>query len=397
MILFLTHAYPDFPGSYRGHFVRTLAKDLTKAGFPVVIVTPRVFSDSPTFQKESCGIEVYRFTYPSGNRQLLHYKRIPYLRMIVFFLTGFMIALKVTRAKACSLIHVHWVIPTGVIGIVIGKILKIPVIVHARGTDMHTYAIRGRWLRALTGCILRNADSLIATSKEIRAIMTDAFDIPSEKISVIPTGIDTDLFCPSIANESNSVSFRSAKTDILYVGALNQMKGVWDLLKAVEKLFPRYPNLYLTMVGEGPLTGEIQRWAGRLAFEKRVRLAGPVPPERVSELLQISHIFVLPSHREGTPNSLLEAMACGIPCVATRVGDVPSIVRDGKDGLLVRPGAPAELGLKIRLLLEDTKLYEEISRNSRKKALQYGREKSLKKIIDIYKAMDINPCEWSLF
>ena len=82
-------------------------------------------------------------------------------------------------------------------------------------------------------------------------------------------------------------------------------------------------------------------------------------------------------------------MACGVPSIATRVGEIPSIIDDGEDGVLVTPGSSDELYAKIKLLLDDASLHERIAKNCRKKALKYSQEESLKRIIGLYKALSV--------
>lgn len=384
MILFLTNSYPDFPDSFRGHFVKKLALGVKKSGFPVVVVTPRVFKDSLAHQAGHGDIEVFRFLYPSGDRQLLYYKKIPYFRMIIYLLSGLFTTLKIAKARACKAIHAHWVVPTGLIGVAAGKLLRIPVVVHARGSDIHTYATKGKLLKILTKWILDNACSLIATSFSLKKIIIQEFSVPSERITVIPTGIDTDVFSPA---EKGQESALLKQNRIIFVGGLNKMKGVLDLLDAVEKIFPIYPKLHLTIVGDGPLKEKILDRVSSMKFESRVTLTGPVPPEKVSELFRQSGIFVLPSYKEGTPNSLLEAMACGLPSIASCTGEIPSIIENEKDGLLCNPGVSGDILEKLKLLIEDHALYEKIAWNCRKKAFQYEQEMSLNKVLSIYRSL----------
>ena len=178
---------------------------------------------------------------------------------------------------------------------------------------------------------------------------------------------------------------------LIYVGGLYKFKGIECLLNAVEPLFKQVVGLHLTLAGEGPLKEKILKWAQEKGFQKKVSLIGSIPHNEIPQRLRRSHIFILPSLKEGTPNSLLEAMACGVPPIATSVGEIPSIINNGEDGLLVSPGSPAELTEKIKLLLEDAELYENIAKNCRKKALKYDKTQSLQKILDIYKGHGILP------
>ena len=355
----------------------------------MVVVTPRIFSRSPLFQRETDQMAVYRFPYPSGDQLLIHSKKIPYFRMVFYLISGLYTAWRVACSGRCDLIHAHWVVPTGLIGVFLGKLTGRRVLVHARGTDMHTYANYGRLLRLITRWVLANADGLIATSEEIKTVMVRDFGIPSRKVYVIPTGIDPEKFLPLPENEIDGLASKNGREEIIYVGAISSGKGIEDLMGAAKDFLPAYPKAFLTLVGEGPLLKEIKEQLPALGFEKRIRLMGAVPPARIPKLLQSADIFVFPSLREGTPNALLEAMACGLPCVATRVGQIPAIIQDGKDGLLVNPGMPEELIPKIRLLLDDGALCRKIGQNGRNKAVQYSQNKSNQQIADIYRRLGV--------
>ena len=122
-ILFLTNAYPDFDSSYRGHFIKKMAARLQRNGYRISIVTPKIYRGSPYFEKQN-GLRVYRFPFFAGNKLLIEYEKIPYLRMIFYFLFGSFITIYVLFKQRCNLIHVHWVIPTGLIGVLAGALLR---------------------------------------------------------------------------------------------------------------------------------------------------------------------------------------------------------------------------------------------------------------------------------
>jgi hypothetical protein len=106
-ILFLTNAYPDFDTSYRGIFIQKMATLLQNEGYEISVVTPKVFRNSPHFEKRS-GIKVYRFPFFSRNRLLIEYRKVPYLRMLLYYVTGFFLTLYAAFRNRCRLIHAHW-------------------------------------------------------------------------------------------------------------------------------------------------------------------------------------------------------------------------------------------------------------------------------------------------
>ncbi|MGB9628410.1 MAG: hypothetical protein ACPL6D_07100, partial [Thermodesulfobacteriota bacterium] len=118
-ILFLTNAYPDFETSYRGIFIKQMATLLRDEGYQINVVTPRIYHRSRLFEDQG-RIKVYRFPFFSGNKPLIQYKTIPYFRLLLYFISGFLLTIFVALKSKCQLIHVHWAIPTGLIGVFVG-------------------------------------------------------------------------------------------------------------------------------------------------------------------------------------------------------------------------------------------------------------------------------------
>ena len=145
----------------------------------------------------------------------------------------------------------------------------------------------------------------------------------------------------------------AAGQHLVFVGRLAAVKGVAMLLRAVAGLAPRYPDLKLTLIGDGPERNALEALQRDLGLGDRVTFAGPKTQEDVAETLSTADLFVLPSFAEGVPVVLMEAMASGLPVVATRIAGIPELVEDGVSGRLVPPGNLAALSEAIAALLDD--------------------------------------------
>jgi glycosyltransferase involved in cell wall biosynthesis len=132
------------------------------------------------------------------------------------------------------------------------------------------------------------------------------------------------------------------------------MKGQWHLIDALPDLVPRFPDLALVLLGDGPLRESLRSRAAALGVSRHVVFAGHRPDAR--RLLAAADVFVLPSRHEGMPLVALEAMEAGLPVVATRVIGSAEVVHDGVTGALVRPGDPTALGAAVGRLLADPDL-----------------------------------------
>ena len=151
---------------------------------------------------------------------------------------------------------------------------------------------------------------------------------------------------------------------IAFVGRCERSKGVYDLLEAVNEVRGTFPEVRLECAGDGDLE-ELQSQASQLGMRAHLHLPGWIGRRRREELLARAAVFVLPSHAEGVPVSLLEAMAAGCAVIATPVGGIPDVVRDGVNGLLVPAGDREALALAIHRLLIDRALAARLGREAR--------------------------------
>ncbi|MBI4776231.1 MAG: glycosyltransferase [Deltaproteobacteria bacterium] len=351
-VLFLTNGYPDYPGSFRGHFVRRMAQGVTSRGYRVFVVTPKVYPESRLFEIDSGNIGVFRFPYPSGGRQLIQTSSVPVAAMVIYLANALLMSYRVARKHPFVLIHVHWVIPMGLVGECLSRALGIPMLVHAMGSDIHTYAIRNRILAALTRHVLRHTDAAAAVSRDLDDRM-NALAPGLPPAHVIPNGIDVQAFRPGDRHDARKkLGLPVEATYLLFVGGLIPVKGIDLLQQALSPLLRERPDLRLIMAGDGPLRSEVETWAGRTA-PGRVHLLGGVAHESMPTVYRAANVFILPSRNEGLPNALLEAMASGLPCVASPVGDIPRVIRHGGNGLLMGSQDASELRKQVLRVLDD--------------------------------------------
>jgi glycosyltransferase involved in cell wall biosynthesis len=209
---------------------------------------------------------------------------------------------------------------------------------------------RGFFTTLSERAVLRGADSVIAVSRFTRDSLVRYGGVRGDKITVVANGIDIE---PFLGSKDNGV-FRArqslgSKRVILFVGRLGPSKGLEDLVRAFGKAKARLGPACLVIVGSGQeeYTGRLRRLAASLGLGQDVVFTGRVNSADLHEAYASSSVVVLPSLMEGFGISLLEAMAAGKPCIATRVGAIPEIVLPGESGLLVSPGDPDALSTAI--------------------------------------------------
>lgn len=217
----------------------------------------------------------------------------------------------------------------------------------------------------------KNADIIIVASEGERKFIKEKYDILSEKIKYIPNYIDTNLFKPLNIPKENRICF---------VGRLEEQKNLFNLIKAVSGL-----GIKLVIFGSGSQKRDLEDFAKKLKAD--VEFKGNIPNQDLPGEINKSKLFILPSLYEGCPKVLLEAMACGLPVIGTRVDGIKEIIRDNENGYLVETSADS-IRKAIKEVLDNQNLQEKISQNARKTILDnFSLEKILEKEMSLYKKL----------
>jgi teichuronic acid biosynthesis glycosyltransferase TuaC len=232
-----------------------------------------------------------------------------------------------------------WAFPDGVATVMLAKLMGIPVAIKVHGSDINvaakfpSVAINVRWA-------LRRCDRVIAVSRAL-ADSVAALGVPTRRIDVIRNGVDATLFRPrDRADSRGKLGFPGDERPwLLYVGRVEERKGVLELLDAFSALARSRPDVQLVVVGDGSLKQRIAE-AIRGPLRGRILWAGSRPLAEVPHWMAACNALVLPSWSEGTPNVVLEALACGRRVVATAVGGIPDVITGPEFGELVAPRSP---------------------------------------------------------
>ncbi len=217
-----------------------------------------------------------------------------------------------------------------------------PVILHLHGGGFATFYEEecGPVRRAAVRFFLDRAATIVVVSDRWAAWMKRVTGNP--RVVPIPNAVRLPL--PARAKREPSL--------VVFAGRCSESKGIHDLLQAALTLRREIPKLRIECAGDGDLD-ELERSIASLGLADRVRVLGWVSPERRDELLARAGIFVLPSHAEGLPMAVLEAMAAGCPVIASAVGGIPDVIQDGVNGLLITAGDTRALAAAIRRLIDD--------------------------------------------
>lgn len=234
--------------------------------------------------------------------------------------------------------------PDGFAAIAIAHLLGVPAVVKLHGGDIDvTAAAEGP--RRMLRFALPHAAAVVAVSESLVEGAT-SLGVPRERVHVIPNGVDGAVFHPGDrAAARAALGVRAGAKLLLYVGRLERDKGVLDLIAAFARLRRDRSDLALAMVGDGAAAAECRAAAAELG--DAVTFLGPRSLVEVAQWMTACDALTLPSWHEGTPNVLLEALACGRRVVATRVGGIPAVVGSPVLGELVEPRCPDELAAAL--------------------------------------------------
>jgi len=367
-ILFLTNAYPDFDSSYRGTFVKKMASLLKTDGYDITVVTPRIYKESP-YVEEQNGIKVYRFPFFSGNKLLIEYHRIPYLRMVSYYLAGISFTLYALLKHRCRLIHVHWAIPTGLIGVLAGAFLRKPFIVTIHGSDFRLGTDPSSVLKKVFLYVCKRAKHLHCVSGSIKRELEN-LGIKGEKMSTFPMGIEE---CFLNNRGEHERDFDTRPITILSNRNLFSIYNVSLFIRAIPLVLKEESKVKFIIAGDGQEREKLEREVKDLKIGNFVQFLGQIPHEAMAKLLGQTDIYVSTSLYDGTSVSLLEALASGVFPVVTDIPSNREWISDGENGFLVPTDKEEFLAKKILGAIRNKELVEK----SKEKNLHLVEEKAL--------------------
>ncbi|WP_340118823.1 glycosyltransferase family 4 protein [Pelagibius sp. 7325] len=352
-ILTFTTLYPNAAKPQHGVFVENRLRHLVASGE----VSARVLAPIPYFPFTSGRFGTYAVFARAPRHEERHgiaidHPRYPTIPKVGMSLAPWLLYTAARRAlgnllragQRFDLIDAHYFYPDGVAAVMLGQAFGLPVVITARGTDINLipdYAIPRRLIISAA----RRAAGVISVSRALAGRMAD-LGIDPGHITVLRNGVDTALFQPVPPHAPGGEAPPGPLA--ISVGNLVPLKGHDLAIRAVADI----PGLHLWIVGDGPERARLAALAGELGVTQRVRFLGVVPHAEMPAVYSAADLLILASEREGWPNVLLEAMACGAQVVATRVSDVTDMVNTPAAGAWIEERSAAALGRAIRSLLE---------------------------------------------
>jgi glycosyltransferase involved in cell wall biosynthesis len=349
-VLILNSEYPPIGGG-AGTATANLARFIASKGFDIKIVTAR-FGNQPVRMNNE-GFDIIRV--PSRRERA---DRTGPMEQISFIFISAWYCFTHFHIWKPDIVWAFFGFPSGMTAILLKLFYGIPYIVSLRGGDVPGFRpydfkkfhrIGGPFIKI----VWKYSSGLVANSDGLRKLALRFHQrIP---IKVIPNGIDLDFFKPSVRD--------GEIPQLLFTGRVVYQKGLDLLVVALSKLTDI--PWELSIIGDGSYKDQLQQRIEALGLTHRIRFHGWCSKEELLPILAQSHIFVNPSRHEGMPNAVLEAMACGLPVIATRIAGNEDLVKNGENGFLVANENVIELRNALRTLLTKKHLRQKMGKCSR--------------------------------
>lgn len=292
------------------------------------------------------------------------------------------------KREPFDVIHAYFLPMAGFVGAYAGKYLNVPSVAAIRGNDIERAAFDPSKFSHVTYA-LQNASAATANAS---VLAKKAKALIDREIHLIPNGIDTERFKPMERNEAlaETVKVEGERSKVVgFVGELREKKGLAALLSGCAQLIKKTPATLL-------IIGQIRDGEDKKAFEEfktsnpqlPITVTGHIPHKDMPAYYSLMDVFVHPSLRDGMPNALLEAMACGKPVLATPVGGALDVIEDGKNGMLANVNDANDLAEKILGLLESPEKRAALGKNARESILnRFTPEKELQANLEVYRTI----------
>lgn len=356
-LLILTSTFPQgLDDAVTARFVYDLAKNL-KEYFNVFVLCPRG-RNAKKFEIFE-GVQVHRFRYffpqkyavlMGGEGILANMKKSPlaFIQLPFLAIAEFFSTLLFIRHKKIDIVNTHWIVPNGFIYGLMRRFFRIPHMMTVHAADIFALKRAGFAGHLVCKYTVKKSDVVLPVSTYIRDCVREVSRVDFRH-EIIPMGVDLNKFNPGPAAKRDKFTF-------LFVGKFVEKKGLKFLLEAAAIIKKGVGNFKVIIAGGGQDEGYYKDYALKLGLDGYVEFAGWVNNDRISSLCNQSDALVVPSvfdrkgETEGMPVVILEAMACGIPVVASSISGITDVVKDNHNGLLFKPGDSKELAQMMLLI-----------------------------------------------
>lgn len=376
--LFLNYEYPPLGGGAANATAQILEEWTRDESLEVHLVTSSV----DTRPNETVlGGKVFIHRLPIGkNESTLHHQSIGDVLTYSFKAWWFSRQLIRKQSTPFDVTLAFFGVPCGFLALLLKWEFGIPYVVSLRGSDVPGYSRKYDWLypflRPIIRFVWRSAAAVVPNSVGLESLAKQS--APKQSFTIIENGVDIRRFIPDPAK-------RPEGEFIITPGAsrVTERKGLKYLIEAVAMLAPKYSEIRLKIMGEGSARPNLETLVKERGIAERVVFLGRIPREETAPYYQEASLFVLPSLNEGMSNAMLEALASGLPIIATPTGGTAELVEEGKNGMVIPEKSAEAIATAIEKFLQDKDLATTYGAESRKRAEAQGWDKIAQNFKDL--------------
>ncbi len=371
-VLAIASTFPRWQNDTTPRFVYDLLNRLVSE-YDTIVLAPH---DRGALKKEKLGkVDVRRFAYfkPESMQKLCYNGGIipnmkssflAKMQMPLLVIAEFLAASSIIKKEKIRLIHAHWMLPQGLVGVFLKKIFKIPLLVTIHGSDL--FPLKNVLFKKLQHFVVKNADFITVNTEATKNELLGRFPEALTKVKIIPMGVASDFFRKLKIKKPAKYSKNKI---LLFVGRLSDQKGLQYLINAMPKIVEEEPTVKLLIIGEGPYKTELEKKINENRIEEHVEFLGSLPSSEIIKYHNYADVFVLPSlaNKTGTEAlglALMEAMSSGCAVIGTNIGGIPSLIKNGHNGILVPQKDSKALAKAVIMLLKNRKKAETIGKNA---------------------------------
>jgi len=390
-VLVLATTFPRWKDDSVPNFIYELTKELSQKYEPHVL-TPH--SKGSKYLERMDGIVVHRFPYFISKYEnlstgisilnALQKNKFNYLLVPFFTLSGIISFVILNIKFRFKIVHNHWLVPFAPFTSLFKNIFKYKLIITSHGGDILGFE-SSKVLNYLFKYCISRANSYTVVSSEMAKVASRFISASDQsKLKIISMGIPYKEF------SSVKTNFSKNNFTAVFIGRLSEMKGTKYLLEAISILQDRNRRIKCKIIGSGPEEKSLKELSKKLQITNLIDFTGFIPHAKLPNELEGSSVFIGPSittksgYKEGFGLVFVEAMAAGIPVIATRSGGITDTVKHLKTGLLVEEKDPEGIANFVEKIIDDSELREKIVNGGREMAKQYSWQSIANKYSDLY-------------
>ena len=388
-VLFFNYEYPPLGGG-AGNATAYILREFSKnSNLELDLVTSSIDKE---YHLEKIGKNIRIHRLPIGkNKNNLHFQSQK--EMIIYTWRAYFFARRLIKKNNYDLTHSFFSVPCGVLSLLFWYSKKIPYIVSLRGSDVPGYSERFTFIYKILTPLIKHiwnkAGAVVANSLEFKKLAKKIS--PQQEIAVITNGIDVKEFSSKYFFEDKNTNKRLEKFKIICGSRVTPRKGFRFIIKAVDFLLKKKNiQVELEIIGDGNEKDELGKMVREMNLEKQVRFLGLIEHNKLPEYYQKANVYISASLNEGMSNTMLEALACGLPIIATKTGGTDEMVFEGENGFTIEMKSAQDIAEKVEIILNDFELEKKMSQKSRQLAETMNWSNIADKYWKLYKKIEIN-------